>query len=648
MDEFADVLNAEQLAAVTAPDGPLLVLAAAGTGKTRTLVYRVAWLVREGIASDRILLLTFTNKAASEMLVRAETHIGARVGGIWGGTFHHMANRILRRHARLLDYPSDYTILDRDDSRKLVQDCLKTLSLTQKEFPKAAVLLSVFGRAANTQISIEDTVKKHFGDCDADTLLGILTVHKRYEKRKRELDAMDFDDLLINGLALFQEHPEVLAVYQDRFEHVLVDEYQDTNPIQAQWVDLVAAKRRNLLVVGDDFQSIYSWRGADFRNILSFPERYPGARVLKLETNYRSVPEILGVANACIACNPHQFQKVMRATRESCRKPAVVWLRDGEQQARYVVQEVARLRSEGYRMSEMAVLYRAHFHAMELQSQLARERIPYVITSGVRFFEQAHIKDVCCLLRLVHHPRDELAFRRLVELLPGVGQVTSGKLWKRLGARFDVRDADSCAEFGGMLRGAGQEVWEILEAGLRPVLDETDTSPEAGGRLVDEFVRFFYRRYAVDTYENYDVRMDDINELIAFAGRFASMDAFLADVALLTNLDAEVDERVKEGQDCLRLSTVHQAKGLEWSVVFALWLTDGMFPSSRSLSDTLDGEAEERRLFYVTTTRAKDELYFCVPEVRRTRDRKVIPCKPSRFVVELPRRLLREEQAGFV
>ena len=438
--DFEKVLNKEQLAAATAPDGPSLVLAAAGTGKTRTLVYRVAYLVEKGIDPARILLLTFTNRAAKEMLERARTVAGDGVAGIWGGTFHHMANRILRHHARAIGYEPGFVILDRDDSLTLIASCVRECKLQDKEFPKRDVLMSLFSAAANKETDVRSLAEKRFGQF-ATEMDGILRVHEMYQDRKRKLGTMDFDDLLVNCLKLFREKADTLARYQEQFLHVLVDEYQDTNTIQAEIVDRIAARNRNILVVGDDFQSIYSWRGANYMNIMSFPERYPDARVYKLETNYRSVPEILNVANACIAGNPEQFQKTLRPTREAYKKPSVVRLRDGGEQARYVVEHIRTLCRSGYKLSDIAVLYRAHFHAMELQIEMTHERMAHVITSGMRFFEQAHIKDVCSVLRLLENPGDEMAFVRLMGLLPGVGEKTAEKIWKKNGARFDANDA---------------------------------------------------------------------------------------------------------------------------------------------------------------------------------------------------------------
>lgn len=632
--DFEKALNEEQLAAVMAPDGPVLVIAAAGTGKTRTLTYRVAWLVERGIDPDRILLLTFTNKAAREMLDRARALVGEGVGGLWGGTFHHMANRILRRHAEVLGYPSDYTILDQDDARTLVKAASEELGLLGKHFPKPDVLLGLFGLANSRAVTLESVVAPRFEHSAID-IGDILRVRQLYEKKKREIGAMDFDDLLLNGLRLFREHPDLLDRYRERFLHILVDEYQDTNIIQAEWVDLLAAGRRNLLVVGDDFQSIYSWRGADFRNILTFPRRYPDAVVYKLETNYRSTPGILEVANACIAGNPDQFQKTLRPVRPPSRPPVLVRLRDGDQQAMYVIDRIRRLRAAGRSLRDIAVLYRAHYHALELQLLLTRERIPFVITSGTRFFEQAHIKDVCAPLRLVGNPRDELSFCRFLELFPKVGRKGALKIWEALGRRFDPRDAAAREAVARALPPPARDAWDDLAEFFRSL----DAEPAT---MIEAFAAGFYDQYMLETFENVDRRREDVEELVLYAAQFETAAEFLGEMALLTNLDAEPDDPHAANAEAVRLSTIHQAKGLEWAAVFILWLAEGMFPSVRS-GENPETAAEERRLFYVASTRAKDDLYLCVPALRRTRDGGYQYLAPSRFVAELPPHLVREE-----
>jgi DNA helicase-2/ATP-dependent DNA helicase PcrA len=638
LPDFRQALNEEQFVAATAPDGPALVLAAAGTGKTRTLVHRVAFLVRRGIPPDRILLLTFTNRAAREMLERAEALVGPGIGGVWGGTFHHLANKLLRRHADRVGFRHDYTILDRDDSLSTIAACVKDRNLGAREFPKKEVLMGLFSAAANMAKPLAELAEARFDDLDVD-VEAVLQVHADYCKRKTDMQAMDFDDLLVLCLALLRGHADVAERYQRQFLHVLVDEYQDTNPLQAEIVDRLASGTRNVLVVGDDFQSIYGWRGADYRNILSFPKRYPDARIYKLETNYRSVPEILAVANRCIAGNPDQFQKTLRATREPYQRPRVFRVWDGEQQARTVVEQIRALRREGYKPQDIAVLYRAHFHAMELQMALAHEEIPFTITSGVRFFEQAHIKDICALFRTLENPGDELAFTRLLTLLPGVGPKSAAKLWQALGGAFHADRPETLAAARAVMKPAAKAAWAKIEAILVAYFREGFR--ERGAEVVDRFLDAFYETHAVNTYEDAERRLDEIREMTAFMEKYTTVQEFLSEIALLTNADSEQDPNA-EGAGTVRLSTVHQAKGLEWPVVILLWMTEGMFPSGRSLEESADAEAEERRLFYVAVTRAKDELLLFSPDVRRMREGGVMPCQPSRFLRELPKSLVHE------
>ncbi len=640
---FERELNPEQLAAATAPDGPMLALAAAGTGKTRTIVYRVAYLVERGIDPGRILLLTFTNKAAHEMLARATDLVGTGIGDLWGGTFHHMANRMLRRYAPAVGYRNDYTILDRDDSLSLIRKALRACGIDRRDFLKPEALAGLFGGAANRDMRLRDLIEDRLTGTLIDPA-DVVKVHRKYKELKLEAGAMDFDDLLVFGLELFRQKPDILQRYQERFLHVLVDEYQDTNPIQSEWVDLVAARHRNLMAVGDDFQSIYGWRGADYRNILTFPERYPDARIVKLETNYRSTPDILKVANRCIAGNPRQFQKTIRPTREPGRKPDLCRPPDGDTQAQYVIDKIDGLRRAGHCLKEIAVLYRAHYHALELQLALTRASIPFVLTSGIRFFEQAHIKDVCSLLRVLHNPIDGMAFARLLCLLPRVGERTAETIWKKLGYSFDAWQAEQKERLRSLLPAAARPFWKVIE----PLLDRChrDQLIVAANELLQQFLKVFYHDYLVQNFENPERRMEDIEGLREFIARFDSMEEFLSETALLSNLDRTAESDGAE-QDAIRLSTVHQAKGLEWDHVFVIWLTDGMFPSSRGLSENEEeGEAEERRLFYVAVTRARSRLFLCAPQCRRTANRQTLWCTQSRFLDEIPADLLHKVSAG--
>jgi len=641
--DYAAELNSEQLAAVQAPDGPVLVIAAAGTGKTRTLIYRVAYLVEQGINPNNILLLTFTNRAANEMLERARDLVGPAVSGLWGGTFHHLANRILRRHAEAIDYRVDFTILDSDDQKTLMRNIILDLGLKDKQFPKPDVLLSLYSFALNTEQEVEGLLQDRFGDHPI-SLEDIGRVYDEYERRKGALNAMDFDDLLVNTVSLFRKNPSILEQYQERFYHIMVDEYQDTNYLQAELVDLLAAKHKNLLVVGDDFQSIYSWRGANYRNIIDFPDKYEGTTIFKLVTNYRSVPEILEVANGCIAGNPEQFQKELKAVREMMGKPTFVEPRSGDDQAKFIIQKIREFQRDGYPINNICILYRAHFHAMEMQIQLARERIPYQITSGVRFFEQVHIKDVCSFLRLMHNPGDELAFLRLITLLPKVGPKTALKIWRNLEGRFDFKTPGAREKLiAGLPKGA-QPLWQRIDS----IFDRYEQDGLAGNpsEVVHYFLEEFYDQYAVENFENYPRRIEDVQEVIQYVGQFNSLGAFLEEMALLTNIDKEAENLGGAEEASVKLSTVHQAKGLEWDVVFMLWVSDGMFPSGRSL-DEEEGESEERRLFYVATTRAKDHLIMLSPQVRRQRDGGMVFYSPSRFISELPEELFQIEKPAY-
>jgi DNA helicase-2/ATP-dependent DNA helicase PcrA len=642
---FKEALNAEQFAAVSAPDGPVLVVAAAGTGKTRTLIYRLAWLVMErGVEPWEVLLLTFTNKAASEMLSRAEELVQRRFNSGFSGTFHSFANRLLRQHADRVGFGKDFSILDADDAKKLLRNCADELGMDKKMFPKPDVLLSLFGVVSGRQGDLRAAVEERFEHAEVE-VADILKVQALYMEKKRSTNTMDFDDLLIYAHALLSEHADVRAFYQDAFRHVLVDEYQDTNVLQAAMVRQLVSGHGNLMVVGDDFQSIYSWRGADFRNFLDFAGAYEGAATYKLQTNYRSTPEILETANAVIAGNPEQFQKELRAVRDAGQQPRLARMRDGSTQARYIIEEVRRLVRDGVSASECCVLYRSHFHAMELQMELAREQVPYVVTSGVRFFEQAHIKDCCSLLRLIANPADGLAFSRLLELFPKVGVKTAQKIFTKLGGRVNMLHTETLEQLGSMLPAAAQESWQAIKPIF--VAYREEKLEEDPGEVIFRFNKAFYGAYMVDTFDNHKFRSEDIDGLIDFTVKFESVENFLAEVALLTNLDTDAAAQAEQTADehILRLSTVHQAKGLEWKAVFVLFVNEEMFPSKKTVEE--QGDSEERRLFYVAVTRAEDHLYLCAPMVRRQRDGGIQFLDPSRFIEEIPDEFLVEEKGFF-
>ena len=636
--EYAKELNPQQLEAVTSQPGPALVIAGAGSGKTRTLIYRVAYLIEQGVPAQRVLLLTFTNKAAREMLRRAQELIVPDLTHMWGGTFHHMANRGLRRHAKLLGFPNDYTILDREDARDLMNAIIveEKIDTKQQRFPKGDVLVDIYSMAVNTEKSIEQVVGDlypHFGELTEQ----IEILQPKYQERKRKNTAMDYDDLLAYWLNLLQEHAEVRERYAQQFQFVLVDEYQDTNKLQADIIDLMASAHKHLMVVGDDSQSIYSWRGANFQNIIEFPKRYPGCQVFKIETNYRSVPEILEVANVAIAPNVHQFPKKLRADRKPGSKPVLVPAYDVGQQAAFVAQRMLELHEEGVSLNEMAVLYRSHFHAMELQMELTRRNIPFLITSGLRFFEQAHIKDVAAYLKIVVNPADELAFKRAAKLLRGIGDKAADKLWLTVtGHPHFVKHLDSQPVLAAVPAKARSD-WKQFAATLCQIEPLKETPSE----MIRVVVEAGYEDYLTASFPNYAARLEDLNQLALFAQKYENAEQFLSELALMTNLEAEDAAPVQVGDELVRLSTVHQAKGLEWQVVFLISLADMMFPNARALNSE-EGEEEERRLFYVAITRAKDELYLVYPQMRFNAGYQDVLQKPSRFLADIPPALLEQ------
>jgi DNA helicase-2/ATP-dependent DNA helicase PcrA len=706
--DYARDLNEQQFAAVTAPPGPALVIAGAGSGKTRTLTYRVAYLLEQGIAAERILLLTFTNKAAREMMRRVADLLGQQLGSLWGGTFHAIGNRVLRRHADLVGHERDFTILDREDARHLLTTCVAEsgIDLKATRFPKAEVVAEIFSLAVNTGRTIQDTLDKEYGHF-SPLASEVTEVGRLYALRKRAANAMDFDDLLALWLQLLQESAEAREHYQRRFQFVLVDEYQDTNQLQGELVDLLAAQHRNVMVVGDDAQSIYSWRGANLDNILKFPERYPEARIYNIETNYRSTPEILKVANAAIGGNVRQFPKLLSPARQSGPRPSVVVCQNSFEQAVFVAQRALELRAEGADLKRMAVLYRSHFHALELQLELTRRNIPFTITSGIRFFEQAHIKDITAYLKLVANPRDELAFVRLAQMMPGIGGKGAAKLWKIFRAQFakeaparETALADASGPGAPMPLSGPPEPAAPQPAsqeppnpnlnpnrapnppeppGPQPALQEPPRSappsrsrpvsralqrcapevPKKGAAAWAQFVATAwqleeeemrrepsamlglvmdagYEDYLEDNYNNYRSRLEDLAQLGAFARQFSTLEDFLSQLALMTNLEAENDRPAPVDDERIRLSTIHQAKGLEFDVVFVIMLCEGLFPSQRSL-ESRDGLEEERRLMYVAVTRARDELYLSYPLVRSGYGGGMdVLQHPSRFLREIP------------
>jgi DNA helicase II / ATP-dependent DNA helicase PcrA len=667
---YDEELNGEQLEVVMAGEGPMLVIAGAGSGKTRALTYRVSRLIEDGVDPSEILIVTFTNKSAREMLGRVEQLVTTDTRRIMGGTFHSIGNRLLRRHAEAIGYRSNFTILDDEDSKEMMESAVSSLGIKtlEKRFPKGDVLLDIYSYLINTRTPLELHLENNYPHF---MMFGeeIVNVFRRYKDRKRDANSMDFDDLLVFWKVLLDDHAEIAESLKRRFRHILVDEYQDTNKLQADIIDTMASVRRNVMVVGDDAQSIYSFRGASFENILTFPLRFPDATIHKLETNYRSTRQILNLANASIAANRFQFRKELQAVRGDGPDPAVVGVDDVFEQATFIAQRILELRDEGVDLDEIAILYRSHYQSLELQMELTRRNIPYEIRSGVRFFEQAHIKDVLAYLKVITNTRDELSWKRMMKLYPKVGEKTASEVWTRISQSSNPLDAFlRGVEVSG--RGASGSMKSIRDILGLISSDSMKRNPSETIRLV---VERGYADYARSKFANSQARLDDLEQLSQYALRYEDVETFLDEIALSNPMSGEDVAVVAPEDEKIVLSSVHQAKGLEWRVVFVIWLADGRFPSQRALRVpggvirvspdrvheslpllegatqdapvvdeegtrelVIPGEEEERRLFYVAVTRARQELYLVFPVMGRDRGGMDILMEPSRFVRELP------------
>ncbi|MCX6740549.1 MAG: ATP-dependent helicase [Candidatus Parcubacteria bacterium] len=609
--DYQAELNKEQLDAVLHGDGPCFVLAGAGSGKTRTLVYRVAYLIEKGIEPRNILLVTFTNKASREMLNRVEVLLKCTPKGLWGGTFHHIGNALLRRYATHLGYTNKFTILDSEDSKTMLKAVMGEMGLNFKEkyFPKPDVIHAIISFCANSQKSVKEVFETKYRYLDEKLIPIIDGIYREYQLKKFKNNVMDFDDLLTNWLKLLQEHPDVKNKLASQFEYILVDEYQDTNKIQSEIIYELASVHNNVLVVGDDCQSIYSFRAADISNILSFPERLPGTKIYKLESNYRSSPEILALANQSITNNLNQYQKALHSSRETQERPALVSLQDEKKQAEFVTQRILELQEEGGSLNDIAILFRSSFQVMDMELALNKKSIPYQMRGGIRFFEQAHIKDVVAYLKVFNNHHDELSWKRILLLYDGIGMVNADKIWKEIDKIADIKTAlDALPNLA-----YGEKISRSLDKvrGLFKILIEQEKDFIASA--IRQIIKADYEIYIKNNYDNAKDRLEDLLQLSNFALSYDKLDDFLSDVTLSEGFRGEQIEGYKEGPDeSIVLSTIHQAKGLEWKHVFVIGLVEGQFPHYK-VYDHPEELEEERRLFYVAVTRAKDDLYLTYP-----------------------------------
>lgn len=630
--DWLDSLNAAQRDAVTHGEGPLLVIAGAGTGKTKTLACRVAWLMEQGISADRILLLTFTRRAAGEMIRRAG-HMTSQgsAGAVWGGTFHAVANRLLRVYGGAIGLNRDFTVMDQGDAAELMNLLRTELGLAAKNrrFPKKGTLSSIYSRVVNSQEPLVRILDKAYPWCreEAEDIGRIFTA---YVERKREQNVADYDDLLLFWGALCDS--EAGSTIADRFEHVLVDEYQDTNSVQSAILRGMRKRHQNIMVVGDDAQSIYSFRAATIRNILDFPKQFDGARTVTLEQNYRSTTPILDASNAVMADAKERFTKTLWSNRMSAEKPSVVTCGDEHEQCNAVCDRIIEYVEQGIPLMRQAVLFRAGHHSDALEVELSHRNIPFHKYGGLKFIEAAHVKDVLGVLRIIENPHDELSWYRILNLLDGIGPRTAQRIMGEIGVRRRPTNAtgddEDEASVPSPVRAWLRELPAMPPAArdhggrLRTILSDCTGIPmgASGGdgeapplNVQVERIRHFYEPLCRHKYDNHDVRLRDIEQLEVIATRYQSRSRFVTDLTIDPPAStSELAGPPDLDEDWLTLSTVHSAKGCEWDVVHVIHAADGMFPSDMATGDR-EGIDEERRLFYVAMTRAKDHLHIYFP-----------------------------------
>jgi DNA helicase-2/ATP-dependent DNA helicase PcrA len=643
--KYAELLNPAQLAAVTHRDGPLLVVAGAGSGKTRTLIYRVARLIESGVPPGAVLLLTFTRRAAQEMLRRVEHLVGERSRAVAGGTFHSFANLTLRRFGAAIGLRPNFTILDRSDMEDVV-NLLRTrmgLGSRERRFPKKGTIVEAISMARNKRRELGDEIEFDFPHL-AEHRDEIQRLAAAYDAYKRERGLLDYDDLLYRLAELLEQQDNVRRRLSDTYRYIMIDEYQDTNPIQAELVRLLAATHHNVMAVGDDAQSIYSFRGANFRNIMDFPALFPGTRVIKLEQNYRSLQGILDVANEIISRAAEKYTKVLAAERRGEPvRPLLVRAQDEHMQSRFVAQRILELREQGMELGEIAVLFRSSFHSFDLELELQRRDIPFIKRGGFKFIETAHIKDVLAHLRVVANPADAVSWLRVLMLVPGVGHRRAERLIDEIVAASDPGEAlRRAAEAGGRAtRGANTGADAAVGAArLAELLAGMRAEPEARpagqvARTMEYYLPLMRENYPDD----YPKRERDLEHFHTITQRYRSLESMLADMALEPPSDSLGDVLAVEPEEgYVTLSTIHSAKGLEWRVVFLVWAADGRFPGPQSVGP--EELEEERRLMYVASTRARDDLYISYPIYMFDRALGHTVGRVSRFLEDVPAEVL--------
>lgn len=601
--DYEKVLNPAQLQAVMCLEGPLLVIAGAGSGKTRTLIYRVARLVETGVSPESILLLTFTRKASGEMLERAAGLADERCRFVSGGTFHSLAHRVLRSHATRLGFQNTFTVLDRSDMEEVIHSLLQEMQIDKGSgrFPKRATLANILSKAANLECSVDTLMETEYPQF-LEHVPQVRKLKEVYREHKKVNQLMDYDDLILLFRQILAEHEDLRGLLSEQYRYVMVDEYQDTNAIQADIVRWLALAHRNVMAVGDDAQSIYSFRGANYKNMFEFPVLFPETEIIRLEQNYRSTQPILNLTNALMEQAEEKYTKCLFTERQGGARPRVVNTRTEPEQALFVCRAIQEELHRGRTLKDVAVLFRAAYHSFELEVELARQGIPFVKYGGFKFMESVHIKDLLAHLRVLVNREDSVSWGRILRLVKNIGQGRSQAIvnWMRENrmAPSQVQEWPGAGKTESGLKALGEL---LLNLGAK------DLKPEKAIELAIQY----YEPILREKFDDFPQRRKDLEQLLPMASRYQRLRSFLDDLALEPP-SSQADMNPESRGECLTLSTVHSAKGLEWAVVFIIWATEGYFPSARS-GQNAHGLEEERRLMYVASTRAKDHLIFCYP-----------------------------------
>lgn len=601
--DYCAELNSAQLQAVESIHGPHLVIAGAGSGKTRVLVHRVAYLVEQGVKPEHILLLTFTRRASEEMLRRASILLDERCKSVSGGTFHSFANMILRKYAKLLELNNNFTILDQADAEDAVNLVRTQLGFhkSEKRFPRKHTILEVISKSVNKSEELSDVLYDEYPQF-IEFSEEIKKIRNEYNKYKRQKSLLDYDDLLVYLKELLTKHEAVRAALCAKYKYIMVDEYQDTNKLQAHIACLLAADHANIMVVGDDAQSIYSFRGANFKNIIDFPRIFKGTKIITLEENYRSTQPILNLTNAVIAQAKEKFEKNLYTKQKDGNLPVFIDCPDENSQSTFIADKILELREEGLALKDIAVLFRSSWHSNDLEIELTARNIPFVKYGGIKFVEAAHIKDLMSYLRIAYNTADQVSWLRALLLIPKIGPKTASKIIQSI---VDKTKPDEFIQKYSELK----KLFELLK--------EADCQESSPARIIEKFLDYYQPLLKIK-YDDFNKRLNDLDSLIRIADRYKSVEQFLVDMALEPPERILVEAGKKDKSDApLTLSTIHSAKGLEWHTVFLIYVAEGHLPSYLSL-ESVDEIEEERRLFYVAATRAKSNLFLLKPHIDRS------------------------------